>query len=141
MGELEKALLKAARPSIFFVELKKMDRLKPWFAGLKALPEEEWRRVMAVLDAAAALRPQSQRPLEFMLAACCAGFEPEAAQDFLTRLTSAAAVTRYMLNAARAARSARVPKSRRSSSLRERARASSTMSSSRFRRTQTHRRT
>lgn len=99
MGELEKALLKAARPSIFFVELKKMNRLGPWFAGLEALPEQEWRRVMAVLDAAAALRRQSQRPLDFMLAACCAGFGPDAAKDFLARLTGAAAATRYVLNA------------------------------------------
>ena len=39
MGELEKALLKAARPSIFFDVLKKMDRLSPWFEALAALPD------------------------------------------------------------------------------------------------------
>ena len=37
--------------------------------------------------------------MDFMLAACCAGFEAEAARDFLARLTNTAAATRYVLNA------------------------------------------
>jgi len=98
MGELEKALLKAARPSIFFDELKKMDRLSPWFEALAALPEDRWRAVMAVLDAAAALRSCSRHPLDFMLSACCAGFDPDAARGFLARLTQAVELTRYVLN-------------------------------------------
>jgi len=98
MGELEKALLKAARPSIFFDALKQMDRLIPWFEALAALPEQRWRKVMAELDAAAALRSRSRHPLDFMLSACCAGFDPDTARDFLARLTQAVDLTRYALN-------------------------------------------
>jgi len=98
MGELEKALLKAAQPSVFFDALKKMDRLSPWFEALAALPEQRWRKVMAELDAAAALRPRSRHPLDFMLSACCAGFDLETARGFLVRLTQAVELTRYVLN-------------------------------------------
>ena len=98
MGELEKALLKAARPSIFFDVLKKMGRLSPWFEALAALPEDRWRAVMAVLDAAAGLRPRSRHPLDFMLSACSAGFDPDTAKGFLVRLTQAVELTRYVLN-------------------------------------------
>lgn len=100
MGELEKALLKAARPSIFFDALKKMDRLSPWFEALDALPGAAWERVMAVLDAAADRRAQAVQPLGFMLAATCAGFDPATARGFLERLTHAVELTRYVLNAA-----------------------------------------
>ena len=98
MGELEKALVKAARPSVFFREMEKMKQLRPWFAELAALPQADWRRVMAGLDAAAALRPESSRPLDFMLAATCAGFDPPTAKRFLARLTNAVEATRYVLN-------------------------------------------
>jgi tRNA nucleotidyltransferase (CCA-adding enzyme) len=98
MGELEKALLKSARPSIFFRELEKMKQLCPWFAELAALSQADWRRVMAGLDSAAALRPESTRPLDFMLAATCAGFDLPRAKGFLARLTNAAEATRYVLN-------------------------------------------
>lgn len=98
MGELEKALIKAARPSIFFTELKKMNRLDHWFGELDALSGKDWRRAMAGLDAAAALRQAARQPLDFMLAAICSGFEPEGAAPFLARLTSAVGTTRYVLN-------------------------------------------
>ena len=98
MGELEKALLKAARPSAFFRELKKMDRLSPWFEALAALPENRWRKTMAVLDAAADLRLRSRHPLDFMLSACCAGFDLDTAKGFLARLTQAVELTRYVLD-------------------------------------------
>ena len=98
MGELEKALLKAARPSIFFGVLKKMDRLSPWFEALAALPEQQWRRIMSEMDAAAALRPRSRHPLDFMLSACSAGFDLDTARGFLARLTQAVELTRYVLN-------------------------------------------
>jgi len=100
MGELEKALLKAARPSIFFRELEKMGQLNPWFEELAVLPRDDWRRVMAGLDGAAAVRSETSRPLDFMLAAACAGFAPPAAKRFLARLTNAAEATRYVLNMA-----------------------------------------
>lgn len=98
MGELEKALLKAARPSVFFCELKKMDRLSPWFEALAALPENRWRKTVAVLDAAADLRPRSRHPLDFMLSACCACFDLDTAKGFLARLTQAVELTRYVLD-------------------------------------------
>ena len=82
MGELEKALLQAERPSIFFEELRGMRLLSLWFPELEALigvlqnpvfhPEGDvWNHTMRVLDAAAGLRDESARPLWFMLAALC----------------------------------------------------------------------
>ena len=98
MGELEKALLKAARPSGFFTELKRMGQLCPWFAALDALPGAAWEWVVAMLDAAAILRPEATEPLGFMLAAACAGFDPDTARGFLARLTNAVELTRYVIN-------------------------------------------
>ena len=85
MGELEKALLKADRPSIFFETLKSMDQLGVWFKEVEALigveqnpvfhPEGDvWRHTMQVLDEAAGLRPGAQSPLGLMLAALCHDF-------------------------------------------------------------------
>ena len=82
MGELEKALLKAERPSIFFEELRAMDQLGCWFPEIAALigvpqpprhhPEGDvWRHTMQVLDEAARLRAGAEQPLWFMLAALC----------------------------------------------------------------------
>ena len=84
-GELEKALLKAARPSVFFNELRGMGQLDRWFPEVEALagvpqnpfwhPEGDvWNHTMQVLDHAAALRDQSSEPLDFMLAALCHDF-------------------------------------------------------------------
>ena len=98
MGELEKALMKADRPSIFFVELKKMRRLGVWFGALEALPEAGWLRAMAALDGAAALRGHAQRPLSFMVAAACAAFDAAVAERFLSPLTNEVELTRYVLN-------------------------------------------
>ena len=98
MGELEKALLKAARPSIFFVELKKMGRLARgsgrWTRCRTASGSGSWR----CLDAAAAMRQAARQPLGFMLAAACAGFAPDTARGFLARLTNAVELTRYVIN-------------------------------------------
>ena len=82
MGELEKALLKADRPSVFFEALRKMRQLSVWFPEAKALiglvqnpafhPEGDvWTHTMQVLDEAAALRPAAKEPLWFMLSALC----------------------------------------------------------------------
>ncbi len=82
MGELEKALLKAERPSIFFEEMRNMRQLHDWFPELEALiglkqnpafhPEGDvWTHTMQVLDEAAALRPSAKKPLWFMLSALC----------------------------------------------------------------------
>ena len=67
MGELDKALGKAPRPSVFFEVLRGMDQLDCWFPEVKALigvpqdpdhhPEGDvWNHTMAVLDAAAGMR-------------------------------------------------------------------------------------
>ena len=85
MGELQKALLKAARPSGFFEELRKMNQLSVWFPEAEALigvlqpaehhPEGDvWKHTMQVLDETAALRGQAQHPLWLMLAALCHDF-------------------------------------------------------------------
>ncbi len=85
LGELEKALLKAKKPSIFFEELRKMDQLSVWFPEAEALigveqdpvhhPEGDvWMHTMLVLDRAAELRDQAKEPLWFMLSALCHDF-------------------------------------------------------------------
>ncbi len=85
LGELEKALMKAERPSVFFEELRKMDQLSVWFPGLAALigvpqnaayhPEGDvWAHTMQVVDEAARLRGEASEPLWFMMAALCHDF-------------------------------------------------------------------
>lgn len=80
MGELEKALLKAEKPSIFFEEMRKMQQLSFWFPEIEALqsviqppefhPEGDvWTHTMMVLDVAASLRKEAKEPLYLMLAA------------------------------------------------------------------------
>lgn len=81
-GELEKALTKAAQPSLFFTELRAVDQLGHWFpevAALIGVPQEPrfhpegdaWNHTMLVLDAAAALREKAAYPVGFMTAALC----------------------------------------------------------------------
>ena len=85
MAELEKALLKAPRPSVFFEALREMGQLDTWFPEVQALigvPQEPkfhpegdaWNHTMLVLDRAAALRPQAAHPRDMMLAALCHDF-------------------------------------------------------------------
>lgn len=80
MGELEKALLKAEKPSGFFEVLRTMDQLDEWFPELKALigvcqnPQHHaegdvWTHTMMVLDCAAEYRSKVDNPFAFMLAA------------------------------------------------------------------------
>ena len=84
-GELQKALLKAPRPSVFFEVLREMDQLHTFFPEVEALigvtqeprfhPEGDvFAHTMLVLDAAAALREQAREPLPFMLSALCHDF-------------------------------------------------------------------
>lgn len=79
-AEMEKALLRAERPSIFFRELREMDHLKEFFPefaqtiGLEQNPRfhpegDVFEHTMLVLDAAAQLRERAEWPLAFMLAA------------------------------------------------------------------------
>lgn len=98
MGELEKALLQADRPSVFFEALREMNQLKDWFPEMEALigveqspvhhPEGDvWNHTMLVLDQAAQLRfgakypgldgsgiLAAKSPLGFMLSALCHDF-------------------------------------------------------------------
>lgn len=80
LGETEKALLKADRPSIFFELLRKMDQLSVWFPELQDLigieqnpkhhPEGDvWVHTMMVLDEAAKLRKYTEEPLGLMFSA------------------------------------------------------------------------
>ena len=84
-AELEKALLKAEKPSLFFEELRRMGQLTVWFPEAEALvgvpqrpdahPEGDvWAHTMQVLDAAAALRDAAREPLGLMLSALCHDF-------------------------------------------------------------------
>jgi tRNA nucleotidyltransferase (CCA-adding enzyme) len=79
-GELQKALLKADRPSVFFEVLRTMHQLHEWFPELEALvnipqdpvhhPEGDvWTHTMLVLDEAAKYRTESAQPMMLMLAA------------------------------------------------------------------------
>lgn len=74
-GELEKALLKSKKPSIFFEEMRKMEQLSFWFPEVERLMnvtvdgENLWDHAMLVLDRAASIKKQSNNPLWFSLAA------------------------------------------------------------------------
>ena len=80
MDELEKALLKAAAPSVFFETLRRMGQLSVWFPELErtvGIPQsprfhaegDVWTHTMLVTDAAAALRGRTDKPLALLLAA------------------------------------------------------------------------
>ena len=80
MGELEKALLKADRPSLFFETLRTCGQLNFFFPEIERLigveqnpafhPEGDvWTHTMMVLDQAAKLREQAKFPLYYMLSA------------------------------------------------------------------------
>ena len=80
LGELNKALMKAREPSIFFEEMRHMGHLSLWFPEIEALigvpqnpvhhPEGDvWTHTMMVLDAAAELRSEASYPERFMMSA------------------------------------------------------------------------
>ncbi len=79
-GELQKALLKADSPSIFFREMRKMDQLSYWFPEMEQLigveqnpefhPEGDvWTHTLMVIDEAARLRKEANYPLGLMMTA------------------------------------------------------------------------
>lgn len=79
-AELEKALLKSEKPSVFFEVLRKAGGLSFWFKEIEKLigcmqspvhhPEGDvWNHTMLVLDAAAGLRDRAQYPAGFMISA------------------------------------------------------------------------
>ena len=80
LGELDKALLKAENPGIFFEELRRMGQLSRWFPEVEALtgvpqsplhhPEGDvWTHTMMVLDEAAKLREEAEYPEGLMMSA------------------------------------------------------------------------
>ena len=83
--ELEKALLKADKPSVFFEILRKMNQLDYWFKELADIIDVQqnpqfhsegdvWTHTMMVLDRAAKYRDKAENPKGFMLAALCHDF-------------------------------------------------------------------
>ncbi len=77
-AELEKALCKGRKPSIFFEVLREMDQLDYWFPELVNLigleqdpifhPEGDvWTHVTAALDKAVIYRDRAEEPFRFML--------------------------------------------------------------------------
>jgi tRNA nucleotidyltransferase (CCA-adding enzyme) len=81
-GELEKALLKANKPSIFFEYARKIEILNKLFSPMEKLigleqnpkyhPEGDvWNHTMMVIDEAAQLKEKSNYPISLMLAAVC----------------------------------------------------------------------
>ena len=80
LGELNKALMKAKEPSVFFAEMRRMGHLAEWFPEVEALigvpqnpvhhPEGDvWTHTMMVLDVAAKLRSEASYPEGFMMSA------------------------------------------------------------------------
>jgi tRNA nucleotidyltransferase (CCA-adding enzyme) len=78
--ELEKALLKSDKPSIFFETLREMNQLSTWFPELEALigvpqefkhhPEGDvWNHTMLVVDKAAEIRAETSSTFPFMMSA------------------------------------------------------------------------
>lgn len=84
-GELQKALLKSSKPSVFFEVLDSMNQLDFWFPEVKSLQNVEqnlqyhpegnvWNHTMMVLDVATSLKSQSSNYEAFMLTALCHDF-------------------------------------------------------------------
>ena len=80
IGEMEKALLKAERPSVFFEILREMNQLSIWFSEVESLIGVEqnpkyhaegdvWVHTMMVLDQAAKYKCYAENQLGFMLSA------------------------------------------------------------------------
>ena len=85
-GEVEKALVKADRPSRFFDVLEEVNARSFWFPEIEAADEAALRRM---LDEAAACREAVKRPLVLMLAALCRTLSEADGARFLNRLTNA----------------------------------------------------
>lgn len=108
LGELEKALLKAEKPSIFFEEMVKMEQMKDWFPEIDALHGELdvngadlWKYTTQMLDACAKVRGHVGEPLQFMLLALTHALPSvKVRQTFLERVTNENKVMKYVNNMA-----------------------------------------
>ena len=96
MGELEKALLRASRPSVFFTVLDEMKQLNFWFAPYAALSKEKRFAADTLLDRAAGYRDRAEAPLYFMLSALCRYIDDAAA--FIEKLTAESDLKEYVQN-------------------------------------------
>lgn len=78
MGELDKALMKSNKPSVFFESLRQMNQLSVWFPELEQLIGVEqnpkhhaegdvWTHTMMVCDVAVKYRDLVNNPLGFMI--------------------------------------------------------------------------
>lgn len=81
-GELQKALMKSDKPSVFFETLRETNQLDTWFPELKAMigceqnpiwhPEGDvWNHTMRTLDAAVKYRQHVEQPEYYMVSALC----------------------------------------------------------------------
>ncbi len=108
LGELEKALLKADTPSIFFEEMVKMEQMRDWFPEIDELRQKThgqsrdlWGYTMQVLDVASKYRAQAEEPLQFMLLALTHVVPTEKLRKtFLERVTNENKVIKYVANMA-----------------------------------------
>jgi len=91
MGELEKALVKAEKPSVFFECLREMHQNDFWFPELSNAD-------LSALDEAAKLRSSSEKPLYFMFSALCAKLSLEKVTSLLGRLTDEKELRDYALS-------------------------------------------
>ena len=89
--EMQKALLKGKRPSVFFEVLRDKQNLHTWFPELAALEGAAWRHAMSALDEAAELRGRKGEcsdsapdPYPLMLAALLK--DVPGADEFLERI-------------------------------------------------------
>ena len=80
--ETSKALLKSAKPSVYFESLREMNQLSTWFNELQDLigvkqnsnyhkESDAWVHTMMVLDEAATVRDKAEHRLGFMISALC----------------------------------------------------------------------
>ncbi len=106
LGELEKALLKADTPSIFFEEMVKMEQMRDWFPEIDALHGKRnvkgtdlWKYTMDVLDASAKYREKVEEPMQFMLLALTHVIPTDKSRKtFLERVTNENKVIKYVTN-------------------------------------------
>ncbi len=92
--ELKKALLKSDKPSVFFENLRIMNKLSFWFPETEKLigiPQHSvhhkegdvWTHTMLVLDECAKVREKAEQPLYFMLSALVHDFGKIVCTEFI----------------------------------------------------------
>lgn len=101
LGELEKALLKADTPSVFFTEMVKMEQMGDWFPEIAELSADVWDYTMKVLNTVAKYRGKAEEPLQFMLLALTHALPSvKIRKKLLERVTNENKVIKYVDNMA-----------------------------------------